>query len=251
MRLATFNVLHGLSPTDGRVDLDRLAEAVRRLDADVLALQEVDRLQARSHRADLTSLVAEAVGAVAAVSVPTLTGRPGRWRPASRSDGTSPQSPQYGIALVSRLPMPAWHVVRLPRRRTAWRSRRRLSLRRDEPRVAVVATVAAPRRTLTVVATHLAAAPGQAAVQLAFLRDRLADVSRPLVLTGDLNLGRTTAVEVSGYTSVADIATFPSRRPMRQLDHVLADGDVRILAPARAVDTGVSDHRALVVDLDC
>ena len=48
MRLATFNILHGRGMGDGVVDLDRLAAAVRSLDADILALQEVDRDQPRS-----------------------------------------------------------------------------------------------------------------------------------------------------------------------------------------------------------
>ena len=52
MRLATFNILHGRSQHDGEVDLDRLASAVRTLDADILALQEVNRDQPRSHLAN-------------------------------------------------------------------------------------------------------------------------------------------------------------------------------------------------------
>jgi endonuclease/exonuclease/phosphatase family metal-dependent hydrolase len=42
MRLATLNILHGRSPSDGLVDVGRLADAVRTLNPDVLALQEVD-----------------------------------------------------------------------------------------------------------------------------------------------------------------------------------------------------------------
>ena len=63
MRLATFNILHGRSPADDRVDVDRFAAAVRSLDADVLALQEVDRNQARSANADLTAVAAQVMGA--------------------------------------------------------------------------------------------------------------------------------------------------------------------------------------------
>ena len=48
MRLATFNLLHGRSPADGVVDPDRLVAAVASLDADVLALQEVDQI-GRAH----------------------------------------------------------------------------------------------------------------------------------------------------------------------------------------------------------
>ena len=57
MRIATFNILHGRSLDDGRVDVDRLAAAVKSLDADVLGLQEVDRDQPRSFGADLTAAV--------------------------------------------------------------------------------------------------------------------------------------------------------------------------------------------------
>ena len=77
MRLATFNILHGRGPSDGLVDLDRLAAAVRSLDADILALQEVDRDQPRSHLADLTAVAAEAMGAVTHRFAAALAGTPG------------------------------------------------------------------------------------------------------------------------------------------------------------------------------
>ena len=78
MRLATFNILSGRAPADDRVDPDRFAAVVRELDADVLALQEVDRGQARSGYADLTAVAAEAMAAVDHRFVPALTGTPGR-----------------------------------------------------------------------------------------------------------------------------------------------------------------------------
>ena len=78
MRLATFNILHGRSVSDGVVDLDRLRGAIRSLDADILALQEVDRDQPRSHLADLTAVAAEAMGAVSHRFAAALSGTPGR-----------------------------------------------------------------------------------------------------------------------------------------------------------------------------
>ena len=78
MRLATFNILHGRALSDGLVDLDRLAAAVRILDPDILALQEVDRDQPRSHLADLTAVAAEAMGAVTHRFAAALSGTPGR-----------------------------------------------------------------------------------------------------------------------------------------------------------------------------
>ncbi|HET7741877.1 MAG TPA: endonuclease, partial [Mycobacterium sp.] len=44
MRIATFNILHGRTVGNG-VDVGRLADCVHRIDADILALQEVDHVQ--------------------------------------------------------------------------------------------------------------------------------------------------------------------------------------------------------------
>ena len=55
MRLATFNILNGRTASDDQVELGVFRDAVASLDADVLALQEVDRNQPRSGRTDLTA----------------------------------------------------------------------------------------------------------------------------------------------------------------------------------------------------
>ncbi|MEU9047150.1 MULTISPECIES: hypothetical protein [unclassified Kitasatospora] len=72
VRLATFNVLHGRQLLDdGRppttasdtTTVHPLVEAVASLDADVVALQELDRFQERSGRVDQARAIAEATGA--------------------------------------------------------------------------------------------------------------------------------------------------------------------------------------------
>ena len=52
MRIATFNLLHGLDVRSNRVDLDAIAEAIDALDVDVVAVQEVDRGLPRSGELD-------------------------------------------------------------------------------------------------------------------------------------------------------------------------------------------------------
>ena len=76
MRLATFNILNGRTASDHEVDLDVFQKAIASLDADVLALQEVDRSQPRSGHADLTAVAAEAMGAVDHRFVAALSGGP-------------------------------------------------------------------------------------------------------------------------------------------------------------------------------
>ncbi|MBO3102851.1 endonuclease/exonuclease/phosphatase family protein [Cellulomonas fengjieae] len=251
MRLATFNILHGRSLIDGEVHLGRFSDAVRELDADVLALQEVDRDQPRSHGADLTMVAAEAMGAPEHRFVATLHGEPGLWTAATGDH--QPAVASYGIALLSRYPVRSWHVLQLPvlRRRTPvrWPDARWPTLVRDEPRAALVAVVQHPAGDITVVATHLTYIPGWNRRQLRELVAMVRPHPRPLVLAGDLNIGPDAAVRSSGLRPLATAATFPVRTPHRQLDHILGDGPVQPAGPARSVDTGLSDHRALVVDL--
>src|ERR1700761_5299175 len=114
MRMATFNILHGRSVHDGAVHRDRLVEAIRELDPDVLALQEVDLDQPRSGRADLTAVAAEAMGAVSHRFVAAIAGTPGAtWMAATGEE--HPGTASYGIALLSRFEALTWQVLRLPR----------------------------------------------------------------------------------------------------------------------------------------
>lgn len=251
MRIATFNLLHGRSVDDGRIDLDRLTAAVKTLDADVLALQEVDRNQPRSHGADLTGLAAEAMGAVDARFVPALTGTPGgAWTVAT--GGEPDDAPGYGVALLSRYPVVSWDVVRLRAARAGlpmWLpGTRRPVLVRDEPRVAVTAVLDTPSGRMTVCTTHLSFVPGWNRRQLRQVMAGLPGDPEPLVLLGDLNMTSRPAVRTSGLTPLATAPTFPVGRPTRQLDHVLARGPLRASGPAEAVRLSLSDHRALVVD---
>ena len=156
MRLATFNILHGRSIDDGLVDLDRLGAAVASLDADVLALQEVDRDQPRSHLADLTAVAAEAMGARAHRFVAALAGTPGAtWMAATEDD--LPGTASYGVALLSRYPVKTWQTLRLPRIGFRFplylREPRKLIVAHEEPRAAVIAHLETPSGPLIVVNT--------------------------------------------------------------------------------------------------
>ena len=251
MRVVTFNILNGRHPDSDEVDIAAYAAAVASLDADVLALQEVDRNQPRSRSADLTAVAAEAMGAVDHRFVAALSGSPGStWVAATGRD--EPDAAAYGIALLSRHPVLAWDVVRLPVLHAPTPMRFRGSLLptmvRDEPRVAVAAIVESPLGVVTVANTHLSFVPWWHGRQLRSLVRSLEALPRPLLLVGDLNMGPERAVRLTGMRPLVSAPTFPSDAPREQLDHVLVDGGCRLLdGGARALP--VSDHCALVVDL--
>ncbi|RZS87465.1 endonuclease/exonuclease/phosphatase family metal-dependent hydrolase [Motilibacter rhizosphaerae] len=263
MRIATFNLLSGRAMGSEDADPEQLRRAVRTLDADVLALQEVDRHQERSGGVDQTALVAEAVGARAWRFVPALVGTPGgTWRAAGPADeecdGVGSHEPAaYGIALVSRLPVISWKVVRLrpvpvvtPLRLGHPGERKRLVWVRDEPRTAVVAVVEGPDGPVTVANTHLSFVPRWNVAQLRRLVGALEDEPRPQVLVGDLNmpagLPRWLCRE---WRQLVSERTWPAHTPRVQLDHVLGRGGVPDGATGYAVELELSDHRALVVDV--
>jgi len=259
--LASFNILHGRALDGSPASVDDLVAACTSLHADVLCLQEVDRGQARSGGVDQTSAVAEAMGAVAWRFQPALIGAPGGdWRVADDDDdrevpaSVADSGPGgYGVGLISRWPVPNWSGVRLAPARV--RSpvyvpgRRGVIFLADEPRVALVADVDAPAGRLIVATTHLSFVPGWNLVQLRKVTRDLACRRDPCVLLGDLNMPGPVPRWATGWRSLARVATFPADRPALQIDHVLATGDVPEVAGVAARRLGLSDHRAVVVDL--
>jgi len=252
MRMATFNILHGRSTHDGIVDLDRLRECVRRIDPDVLALQEVDIDQPRSGMADLTTVAAEAMGAVSHRFVAAISGTPGAtWMAATGSD--SPGTAGYGIALLSRYPASSWQVLRLPRIPFRFPmylpAPSRIQIVDEEPRAAMIACLDTPLGPLTIANTHLSFVPGWNRWQLSRLARDLRGFPGPHVLMGDLNMAPSAAARYSRLRPVATALTFPADMPDRQLDHILSEGaTMRGRGCATPLMT-ISDHRPLIVEI--
>ena len=252
---AVGDIQHPARPliTDGVVDLDRLRDAIRSLDADILALQEVDRDQPRSHLADLTAVAADAMGAVTHRFAAALAGTPGAtWIAATEND--VPGTASYGIALLSRFPARSWQVLYLPRipfRVPLYlREPRKMVVVNEEPRAVVIGHLDTPLGPLVVANTHLSFVPGWGRWQLQRIRRDLAGVAGPVVLMGDLNMPGRQAVRITRYRPLAEHATFPLDAPHRQLDHILARGDLGRVIASAAPQLPLSDHRPLVVELD-
>ena len=280
IRLATFNLLHGV-PILGRAASDQqfgnalplgddalLQDAIRTINADVIGLQEVDVWQPRSTMAHQVESVATTLGAEHWLFAASVNGTPGEdgWTEgldshihgSSDSLASLEQTPLYGVGLVSRLPVLRWQTIRFdpaPLRLPLMiptQPRPRFISVADEPRSAIAAVIQGEHGVFTVATAHLSFVPGFNVKQLRQLRTWLADLPRPLIVLGDFNLPGNLPARITGFTSLVKQATYPSMRPTAQLDHILADGlpDARVRSRAAVHQLAVSDHAAVSIDID-
>jgi endonuclease/exonuclease/phosphatase family metal-dependent hydrolase len=225
VRVATFNICHG---TDGRgtpVDLERLIGSCEGLDADLLALQEVDRGVARSGRTDQAAVIADRLG-LACV-----------YGPSRRVGGGT-----MGNALLVRGTLADVELVPLTGH---------LRIGRLDRRSVLLARVRMGALSVSVAVTHLSMAVLDNVVQERRVLDALAERPPPRLLLGDLNRRSAwvrTPAAARGLTLVDDDApTAPRRRPRYRIDHVAVSG--LVVSDPRVVDAGSSDHLALAVEV--
>jgi endonuclease/exonuclease/phosphatase family metal-dependent hydrolase len=217
-RVATFNIHHGLG-ADGRLDLDRTIAAIQGLDAQLIALQELDKGLDRSGRVDQPSVIAGATG-LRVHFRPTVT------RPGGRD---------YGIALASSEPLDV-DFLTLPR----WGD--------EEPRGAIITRW----HGILVVATHLSTLRAARRAQVGVLASMIESEAGPTLLVGDLNdrgpgLGplRRAGLEFSSGRG-------PAWRRLRwplPIDHIAGGGEVRIVHSG-TVTSDASDHVPVFADLE-
>lgn len=224
LRVATYNI-HGAVGVDQRHDIGRVARVVAELDADVVALQEVE-----SRHGDADPLVfLERQTSLRAVAGPTLL----------RGVGA------YGNALMTRGQFV--DVRRID-----------LSVSGREPRGALDALLDCRGVRLRVLATHLGLRPAERRQQIRALLARLADARVPTtVLMGDLNewflWGRPLRWLRAEFRATPAPSTFPSRLPLFALDRIwvqprdsLRSLGVHATATARLA----SDHLPLLATIE-
>mgnify|MGYP001121937839 CR=1 FL=1 len=225
LRIATYNI-HRCVGCDGIEDPQRIAAVLRRIDADVVALQEVG-FEAGASRNILTDL-ARATDA-RAFAGPTLLDRRGH----------------YGNAILSRIPPAAVERVDI-------------SVPGREPRGAMAVELAVNGGRLRIVATHLGLHPTERRYQMGRLLPLLGHPdSGPKILLGDFNewlsWGRPLRSMNRRFGRRPTPATFPSRRPLLALDRIWVDPPDRLISLGlhrHAAAALASDHLPLVAELD-
>jgi endonuclease/exonuclease/phosphatase family metal-dependent hydrolase len=244
IRVLTYNIHHG-EGVDGNFDLPRIADVIKSVSPDLVALQEVDQGTARSSGVDQPAELARLTG------MHVVFGR-----------NIDFEGGGYGTAVLSRLPVKAHSSMKL-------RSFYAGTPEQPEQRgVQIVEIGASGEEGLVFLCTHLDYRPDQ--------RERMASAEainelatkyggeRLMILAGDLNAEPQSRVmrefqkrwKIAGVETQADdgaprLLTFPSGEPVKWIDYVLVrPADRWEIVEVRVIEERIaSDHRPLLAVL--
>ena len=224
IKLATWN-LHRCIGHDGVMSPERCAAVLKEIDADVVALQEVESRP--GHALDALAYLARETGSRAIPGATLVTG-----------------DNHYGNALLTRLPV---GEVR----------RHDLSVHRREPRAALDVDFELERCRLQLVATHLGLRPAERREQVRRLLPLFDSERRaPVVLAGDLNewflWGRPLRMLHRIFADTPPRRTWPAHAPLFALDRVWVrprECLYELAAHRSATARAASDHLPLTAQI--
>lgn len=239
LHVMTYNIRHGRG-MDMVIDLERLADVIRKADADIVGLNEVDIETERSGGVDQAGRLGELLG-MHVVYGPNIEYQGGL----------------YGNALLCRYPVERCRNVSL-----VAGGRARWGLLHAE--------LAAGGRTLHVLVTHLSLEPAERAEQLQRIANVVKALTGPVVFMGDLNIVAGTDEDPArvlrpllrdawthmlkaraGHGDPPSGYTFPADNPVRRIDYIFINDGLDLAGEnaVYTVDTQASDHLPVVAAL--
>ena len=231
-RVMTFNIHHG-EGLDGNVDLQRIASVIRQEQADLVALQEVDKGVQRTARRDMPAELAALTGMTCTFS-----------------NNFHYLGGEYGNAMLTRFPVLG-----------ATNSHYQM-LRTNEQRGLLQVTMDVLGRRVVFMNTHIDYRNDDA--------ERLLNVSEiqsltarnggiPAILCGDFNDTPGSRVHQrlkEAFDDAWELAgqgkgwTYPAERPRKRIDYIWISKNEKIkVVGARVLASAASDHGALIVEL--
>jgi endonuclease/exonuclease/phosphatase family metal-dependent hydrolase len=237
-RLLTYNV-HRCLGVDKKLDVARIADVIAEQAPDVVCLQELDVLRARTGGVDQCARLAEHLAMAF------------HFNPAF-----AVESELYGDALMTPWPEKLVKKGPLPTVR---------GIPGLEPRGAVWAEIEIGGHRLNVINTHLGLVPREQRLQAAALagKDWIGAAEGPTILCGDFNATSITRPYQTLARHLDDaqrrlglrpsLKTFPSSFPAIRIDHVFVSPDIRVTGasvPASPLARAASDHLPLVIDFE-
>ncbi len=224
--MLTYNIHHGAG-TDGKYDLSRVADVIKKSGADLVALQEVDKGTKRTTEDQPAELE-------------KMTGLHAVFGKAMNYDGG-----EYGDLILSRYPVNKSEVHPLPHKEGGKR----------EPRCLVIAQLQTPVGEVVFASTHLdhTGADNDRMDQVKEIVETLKDEKLPTIIAGDFNCPpKSEPIQhmlKHWNDSTSDAPTVPAEKPKTKIDYVFASNQFEA-GKSKVIDDPVtSDHRPGMVEL--
>lgn len=196
LRVLTYNI-HIAIGMDNKLDIPRVAEVIKKINPDLVALQEVDRDADRTQKTDQPKELEELTGMKCVFG-----------RTLGRSNG------DYGIAILSKYPVLEQKFTHLPKKPPL------------EDRGVVEVVVELPsQKKLRFACTHFCHVNDERrAEQAAKLNELLVKDDMPTIIGGDFNAKpKSECIEtmLKHWTDATDASpTFPSVKPNTKIDYI-------------------------------
>ena len=271
MRITSWNLLHGMAipPSPTPTSLAGAAAKIGEgLAPDLVGVQECDYWLERSKNTNQIADIATSIGAPYFAFAPSIIGTPGeKWRKLQASDqrmitnadGAKQYEGSYGIGIASKIEVLQWHRLDLGNAPfgaplliagdESGPGKPRLLYIRDEPRIAIAATLA---NGYTVINAHLSFVPGYNLRQLnkikRWARELEIASGTMAIIMGDFNLPMNLPVVGSNWKSLASYSTYPSWGAKIQFDYILSKEALHS-KPLPTLKPGVSDHLPISVEI--
>jgi endonuclease/exonuclease/phosphatase family metal-dependent hydrolase len=232
LRVMTYNIHVGVG-MDKKLDLQRIADVIKKEKPDLVGLQEVDRGVTRTEGKDEIAELAQLTSMHFAFA-----------------HNIDYQGGQYGVAVLSRFPIERIEHRKYENKRVA----ERRGMLRAEMKVG--------GRTVNFVTTHLDYQYADSRLfETEQLLSFLAEIKGPLIVAGDFNdlpVGDSYKLMVNQFedawiTSRAkgDGLSYPSDKPVKRIDFIFTRVPAAVKAKrAWVVNTLASDHLPVVVEVE-
>lgn len=232
LTIMTYNIHHGRG-LDGEIDLDRIAGVIRKSQADIVALQEVDIHTKRSGNIDIVKVLSEKTGLKYTAFGQNLEFEGG----------------QYGNAILSKYPVK--HI-----------KNHHFDNISGEQRGVLSTIIDINNRDILFLNTHLDHTENDDSERVLYaekIRDHIIPLykNQTVILAGDFNdiPGSRMVQIVQSYLNDSwvqagkgDGFTIPANIPEKRIDYIFYSGDLKPVT-ANVVQSNASDHLPLVVKL--
>lgn len=229
IKVLSYNIHHANPPSEkgSVINLDTIAAIIKKTDADLVGLQEIDVNLGRSKNVDQAKKLAE------------LTGMHYFF-----SKGIDLDKGEYGIVTLSKYPIIKAERFALP------------SPIPSEMRSLAVIEVKIKGKTVKFVNTHLDLNEENRLAQCAFIIDKFKNDKDLVVFVGDLNAEPTEAPikslgQIFTKSQISNGNTFPQDNPDKEIDYIMLNKPKQYKFAKHQIlnESYASDHRPVYVEV--